>query len=285
MNTKFKIERRSTKGGDKYYLVYPVSTTKRRTKISRLIKTGDAPTPAEFDTAVLQHTEEFIARAADKYAELRTEELTFQYIPPFLGKEIEKARYLHAYSVSTLPEDKREDYEDLYDAKYIAGTAGLEDISAGSGKLTRNYRLVRTCRETAGKKVTPEFIREIHSLILMELPEETGVFREDGNAELRLQMILDEYYQKTDAGYSVFEQAVLFLYRFFIVHPVPTANGLVGREIFNFLLECGGYQRIIFPSEFAKLYTMALDFGDKKDYQRMVTLFASIFMRQNVRVF
>ena len=225
----------------------------------------------------------FLQRAADKYAEFRAEELHFQYIPPFLGKEIEKTCYLNNHYLAELSDAKREDFEDLLDAKYIAGTAGLEDISAGSGKLTRNYRLVRTCRETAVKKVTPEFIREIHSLILMELPEETGVFREDGNVEIRLQMILEEYYQKTKAGYSVFEQAVLFLYRFFVIHPFPTANGLVGREIFNFLLERGGYQRIIFPSEFAKLYTMALDFGDQKDYQRMVTLFASIFMRQNIR--
>ena len=283
MNTKFRIEKRSTKGGDKYYLVYPVVTPKRKTKISKLIKTGDAPTDAEYDAAVLQYSAEFIERAADKYAEFRAEDLSFQYIPPFLGKGLEKNRYLHNIYLSSLSETAAEDYAELYDAKYIAGTAGLEDVSAASSKLTRNFRLVRTCREAAVDKVTPEFIREIHSLILMELPEETGVFRSEGNVEARLQMTLDEYYQRIEKGYCVFEQAVLFLYRFLVIHPFDTANGLVAREIFNFLLECDGYPRIIFPSEFAKLYPMALDFGDKKDYQRMVTLFASISMRQNVR--
>lgn len=267
MNTKFRLEKRATKGGDKYYLVYPVITPKRKTKISRLIKTGDAPTDAEFETAVLQYTEEFTKRAAEKYAEFRVEELYFQYIPPFLGKGLEKTRYLFNTYVSSLSDDEREDFEELYDAKYIAGTAAIEEISAASSKLTRNFRLVKTCRESAVDKVTPEFIREIHSLILMELPEETGVFREDGNVE---------------AGYCAFEQAVLFLYRFLVIHPFNTANGLVAREIFNFLLECDGYPRLVFPTDFAKHYSMALDFGDKKDYQRMVTLFASISMRQTV---
>lgn len=90
MNTKFRLEKRATKGGDKYYLVYPVITPKRKTKISRLIKTGDVPTDAEFETAVLQYTEEFTKRAADKYAEFRVEELYFQYIPPFLGNDLRK---------------------------------------------------------------------------------------------------------------------------------------------------------------------------------------------------
>jgi len=281
MNSKFRMEKRSTKSGDKYYLVCPVATPKRKTKISRLIKTGDAPNDAEFETAVLQYRDEFIERAAEKYSEFRSEELIYQYIPQFLGKGLEKTCYLHNTYLASLSDTEREEYEDLYDAKYIAGTAGLEDISAGSAKLTRNFRLVKTCRETAVEKVTPEFIREIHSLILMELPEETGVFREDGNVELRLQMTLDEYYQKVEAGYCAFEQAVLFLYRFFVIHPFATAHGLVGREIFNFLLSCSGYPRVIFPSAFTRLYTMALDFGDQKDYQRMVTLFSSILMRQN----
>ena len=282
MNTKFRLEKRATKGGDKYYLVYPVITPKRKTKISRLIKTGDAPTDAEFETAVLQYTEEFTKRAAEKYAEFRVEELYFQYIPPFLGKGLEKTRYLFNTYVSSLSDDEREDFEELYDAKYIAGTAAIEEISAAPSKLTRNFRLVKTCRESAVDKVTPEFIREIHSLILMELPEETGVFREDGNVEARLQMTLDEYYSRVEAGYCAFEQAVLFLYRFLVIHPFNTANGLVAREIFNFLLECDGYPRLVFPTDFAKHYSMALDFGDKKDYQRMVTLFASISMRQTV---
>ena len=90
MNTKFRLEKRATKGGDKYYLVYPVITPKRKTKISRLIKTGEAPTDAEFETAVLQYTEEFTKRAAEKYAEFRVDELYFQYIPPFLGKDLRK---------------------------------------------------------------------------------------------------------------------------------------------------------------------------------------------------
>ncbi|MBP3444181.1 MAG: hypothetical protein J6J70_05595, partial [Methanocorpusculaceae archaeon] len=63
-------------------------------------------------------------------------------------------------------------------------------------------------------------------------------------------------------------------------HPFDSANGLVGREIFNILLENSRYPRMIFPSALSKLYTMALDFGDRKDYQRMVTLFASLAMRQ-----
>ena len=281
MNTKFRIEKRSTKGGDKYYLVCGVSTPKRRTKISRLIKSGEEPTEAEFEAAVLQYTEEFTLRAAEKYAEFRSEELFYQYIPRFLGAGIEKERYLYTERLSQMSDAEREDFANLYDAKYIAGTAGLEGIPAGSEKLSRNFRLVRTCRETAVKKVTPEFIREIHGLILMEFPEETGVFREEGNVEVRLQMILDEYYQKVKSGHCAFEQAVLFLYRFLVIHPFDSGSDLVGREIFNSLLDAAGYPRLIFPSAFSKLYTMALDFGDQKDYQRMVTLFASISMRQN----
>ncbi len=280
--SRFRIEKRAAKSGDKYYLVYPVSTPKRKTKITRLIKTGDAPTAAEFDAAVAQYHEEFMMRAADKYAEFRSEEFSYLYVPRFLGKQLEKNRYTYNTHLDSLTEEERDDFEELYDAKYIAGTAGLEDISAGSGKLTRNFRLVKTCRETAVKKVTLEYIREIHSLILMELPEETGVFREDDNVEIRLQKIIDEYYSRVEDGYCMFEQAVLFLYRFLVIHPFETASGLVGREIFNFLLECDEYPRIIFPTNLAKLYTMALDFGDSKDYQRMVTLFASISMRQTV---
>lgn len=282
MNIRFRIEKRAAKGGDKYYLVCPVATPKRKTKITRLIKTCDAPTEAEVDAAIAQYREEFSMRAAEKYAEFRSEELSFMYVPRFLGKQLEKTRFIHATHLASLSENDREDYEELYDAKYIAGTAGLEEISAGSSKLTRNFRVVKTCRETAVEKVTLEYIREIHSLILMEFPEETGVFRADGDVEARLQKTLDEYYARIEDGYCVFEQAVLFLYRFFVIHPFDTANGLVGREIFNFLLDCDEYPRIIFPSEFAKLYTMALDFGDQKDYQRMVTMFASISMRQNV---
>lgn len=281
MNTKFRIEKRTSKGGDdKYYLVYPVTTPKRKTKITRLIKTGEAPTDAEFEKAVLEYSEEFMTRAASKYAEFRANAQSYLYIPRFLGKELEKTRYGYLTHRASLSEPDLIAYDDLYDAHYVSGTAGLEGIQAGSEKLIRNFRLVRTCRETAVQKVTPEYVREIHGLILMDSDVETGVFRDADDVEAKLQKALDEYYSRVENGYCVFEEAVLFLYRFLVISPFNIANGLVAREIFNFMLECDNYPRLVFPARFAQLYTMALDFGDKKDYQRMITLFASISMRQ-----
>jgi len=321
MDTQLRIEKRPSASGDKYYLVKDIRVGKKGTKVSRLIKTGSPPTPEEEHAAIEKHGANILKQAADKYGELRSQTLKYQYIPSSIGREIEQIRYIHKISQDTLTSHELEVYEKNCEYQYVHGTTSIEgntldlrqtkqllkDNIAPDNKLLReinevqNFRLVKNYRDSYKKPITLEFIRKIHQLIMTNIDiEMAGVFRRsnaivivgyDGllpPAEIieeSLQAIIDEYYRKVSEGYCPFEQAVLFHHNFECIHPFNDGNGRTGREIFNYLLIRDKFPRMFFIAEnFRKEYLDALDLGDKEDYTGMVEHFAFMIMKQHKNV-
>lgn len=321
MDHQLRIEKRPSASGDKYYLVKDIRVGKKGTKVSRLIKTGSPPTPDEKNAAIQTYGPEILELAANKFGEFRSQTLKYEYITPSIGCEIEKIRYVHKILQDTLTSHELEEYEKKCEYQYVHGTTSIEgntldlrqtknllkDNIAPSGKLLReineiqNFHLVKKHRDSYKKPVTLAFILQIHQLIMTHIDiEMAGVFRRSNDIgivgyegllppaeiiEESLQGIIDEYYKKVSEGYCPFEQAVLFHHNFECIHPFNDGNGRTGREIFNYLLIRDKFPRMFFLAEnFRKEYLEALNHGDKEDYTGMVSLFASMIMKQHAGV-
>lgn len=321
MDHQLRIEKRSSVSADKYYLVKDIRVGKKGTKVSRLIKTGSPPTPDEKNIAIQTYGPDILEQAVNKYGELRSQTLKYEYILPSIGREIEKIRYIHKILQDTLTSHELEEYEKNCEYRYVHGTTSIEgntldlretthllnDNIAPDNKLLReinevqNFQLVKNYRDSYKKPVTVEFILKIHQFIMTNIDiEMAGVFRRsnaigivgyDGLLppadiiEESLQGIIDEYYKKVSEGYCPFEQAVLFHHNFECIHPFNDGNGRTGREIFNYLLIRDKFPRMFFLAEnFRKQYLAALNRGDKEDYAGMVALFASMIIKQHKNV-
>ncbi len=167
-------------------------------------------------------------------------------------------------------------YEQAFEINYIQGTTNIEGNTISShqafdlrvnnitpaGKSLReinevqNFKKVIKFRESSKAKVTLDFLKTLHSLIMNNIDNESsGVFRRIDSIMVagcdlpvtpailiksELQKLITEYYNRLDKGVHPFEAAVLFHYGFEMVHPFTDGNGRVGREIFNYMLKkCG----------------------------------------------
>ncbi|WP_019178359.1 Fic family protein [Methanomassiliicoccus luminyensis] len=164
----------------------------------------------------------------------------------------------------------------------------------------QNFKNVIQYHNKYKGKVTLDFIRTLHSLIMNNIDAESaGTFRRIDDigiagCDLRLapseliteelQAAINEYYDQLESGVHPFEAAVLFHYKFEIAHPFTDGNGRVRREVFNYLLMREKFPRLLFLGKDREEYLTALKGGNIDDYADMVSTFCDPIMGQRMQI-
>lgn len=302
-----------------YFLVKDVGFKDKKSKVKKYL--GNTP-PSEKDIEKLsiEHTLEIETRAAEKKAEFSSAFYTPDYFSTDKVREIEELRFLYRTFTGLLTTNEIEAYEQKFEVYYVQGTTSIEGNTFSvrethdlliNGILPKekslreineiqNFKKVQTFRNKYKGKVTPDFIRTLHSFIMNNIDyESAGVFRRTDDigivgCDLRvtpsimiedeIEESIEEYYTSIKNGKYPFEQAVLFHYRFEMIHPFADGNGRVGREVFNYLLQKEGYPKLLFLGKDRNDYISALKMGNDGNYSEMISLFAELIMRQRSEI-
>jgi Fic family protein len=265
----------------------------------------------------MQHAFELEVRAAEKRAELSSGFYKSKYLTPDVITNIEKIRHYHRTFMEALTPSEVAVYEEAFEINYIHGTTSIEGNTFSSnqafdllvnnitpnGKSLReinevqNFKKVIVFREKYKGKVTLEFIKTLHSLIVNNIDiQSAGVFRRIDagitGCELdvtpailikpELTNLIKTYYEQLDKNVHPFEAAVLFHYGFEMIHPFTDGNGRVGREIFNYMLKRCGYPRLLFLGRDRETYIQSLKLGNAGMYAEMINLFVDLIMKQQM---
>lgn len=303
-------------GAQRYFLVRDVRVGDRRTKVSKYLKSGDPPTHEELERFRTLYAYELELRAAEKSGELSLDRFTIRFLDDDAVRELEQVRYLHQRFTELMTVNELERYEGDFEVHYVQGTTSIEGntftvdearalLLHGVAPRTKsireinevqNFAAVRTYREKYRGKVTIDFIKKLHALIMHNIDHESaGAFRRSDGIGITgcdlmlcpaseipdaLQKTIDFYYRRLGEGYHPFEEAMMFHYFFEAIHPFTDGNGRVGREVLNFMLKKSRYPRLLFLGSDRDLYIEALLAGNQERYAEMVSVFASIIVKQ-----
>ncbi|MCW4013723.1 MAG: Fic family protein, partial [Candidatus Bathyarchaeota archaeon] len=211
-------------------------------------------------------------------------------------------------------------YENSFEISYIQGTTSIEgntinqkqaydllvnniipnDKSLREINEVQNFKRVKAFRDSHRGKVSIDFIKTLHALIMNNIDyESAGTFRRTDDIgiigcdlavtpslliEDELSILIDEYYQQIEDGWHPFEAAVLFHYRFEMIHPFTDGNGRVGREVFNYMLMRTKYPRLLFLGEDRDYYIKSLRYGNNEDFAGMVGVFVTLINKQRYQI-
>jgi Fic family protein len=125
--------------------------------------------------------------------------------------------------------------------------------------------------------------------------ESAGVFRRIDNVgisgcdlqvtpaaliESELTETINNYYKRIADGWHPFEEAIMFHYRFEMIHPFTDGNGRVGREILNYMLTRIGYPKLLFLGADRTTYIESLKMANEENYANMIEIFAELINKQ-----
>lgn len=298
-----------------YFLTRDIAVGDRRAKVRKYLGTTP-PSAADVARFRREFAPDMELRAALKRAELEAD----RYHPELLDESelraVETARSLYHSVREQLTINEIAAYEQQFEISYIQGTTSIEGNTLSldqardllvSGLTPRrkklreinevqNYRSVVLYRNAHKRRVTLEFIRHLHALVMNNIDfESAGVFRRRDDLGIAgcdlpvtaasliptaLQGIVGEYYSDLSSGKHPFELAAMFHYRFEMIHPFTDGNGRVGREVFNYLLTRTGYPRLLFLGKDRDRYIDALKKGNSDDFAGMVRDFGRLVVDQ-----
>jgi fido (protein-threonine AMPylation protein) len=304
-----------------YFLAKDVVFKNRKTKIKKYIGSGESP-PSAFDIQAyrVKFAFEIELKAALKKAELSSSTYKSDYLAKSQIKFLEEIRFTYESLRELMTTNELEVYEKNFELKYIQGTTFIEgntislreatdlllhgiqpkDKSLRETNEVQNFKNVVAYRNKYRGRVTLDFIRHLHALILYNIDDDSaGSFRRTDDIgisgcdfrvcpseliEPELANLVSNYYSRVDLGYHPFEEAVLFHHKFETIHPFTNGNGRVGREVFNYMLMRKKYPRLLFLADNRDIYLNALRNGDKNNPPEMVSIFAKIIQDQRVEV-
>lgn len=259
-------------------------------------------------------------RAARKKAELSSSFYASHYLAPEKVRTVEELRYVYQAMSDLLTADEIEVYEKNFEVHYVQGTTAIEGntltfsetcellmhgVSPREKSLreineVQNFKNVIRYRNRYKDKVSVEFARKLHALILNNIePDSAGTFRRIDDIcisgcdlmltpsleiESELKELIDNYYRGLKDGRNPFEEAVLFHYGFETIHPFTDGNGRVGREILNYMLFRERYPKMLFLGKNRELYIEALRLGNEGQISQMVSVFADLIIEQRQSV-
>ena len=316
----YRVESQRLKSSEIFYLVKDVRVKDRKAKVRKRIgKTR--PTKEEISKIISTPDIDLERKALNKKISMssglyRSRYLQLQGLP-----YLEKTKYRDEFLSLFLTVSEEKYFEEKYEAEYVHGTTSIEGNTftvqqvdellqkriPPSGKSLReinevqNYLKVKEYRDSYKGRVMIPFILRLHELIMDDIDvEPAGRFRRiDGigikgcdiavtpaiEIERELQAIIDEYYANIKAGWHPFEEAVLFHYRFEMIHPFTDGNGRVGREILNYMLTRAKYPRLIITKADREDYITALQYGNQGLFELMVSTFVVLLQDERVDLF
>jgi Fic family protein len=310
------------KGGPQYYLARDVKILGRKGKVRKYIGTKP-PSAEELEAYRKKFASEMELKATVKKADLSSSLFSSEYLSPDQIKTLERIRFLYEAVTDLMTVDEIKNYERQFEISYIQGTTSIEGntISLGETRKLLEYGLVpekknlREINEVQNfanvvryrnayrGKVTVDFIKTLHALIMENIDSESaGSFRRVdtfviANSNLDLTpaiMIEDElkeaivrYYSDLENECHPFECATTFHLEFEEIHPFPDGNGRVGREILNYMLMRARrpkYPRLLFLGKDRDCYLDGLKAGDEGDFSKMIEVFTDLIVNQRLRI-
>lgn len=308
-----------SKGKPQYFLVKDVKVRGNKRKVRKYL--GIVPLSAEQkDKCREKYAYEMEIRAAQKRAELSSAFYQSQYLTSEQMKDVETIRFIYKTFVNLLTTNEIEVYERNFEISYVQGTTSIEgntltlrqtydllvnDLSPNDKSLreineVQNFKRVKAYRDRCRGKVAIDFIKTLHSLIMSNIDiQSAGVFRRVDNVgisgcdlqvtpavliESELMAIVNEYYTRIAEGWHPFEEAVMFHYKFEMIHPFTDGNGRVGREIFNYMLTRIGYPKLLFLGSDRTTYITSLKMGNDEKYADMIAVFSKLIVMQRLDI-
>ena len=302
-----------------YFLVKDVSVKGKRRKARKYLGIKQ-PTAEEVDKYRIEYAYEIESKAARKKAEISCSFYNPVYLAQEEMRQIEEIRYIYKTFTDLLTTNEIEVYEMNFEVNYVQGTTSIEGnslslkeaydllihgISPKKKSLReineiQNFKRVKEYRDKNRGKVTIDFIKTLHTFIMSNIDlESAGVFRRIDDLgilgcdlriapsiviEKELLEIIDRYYTNIDNGNYPFEEAVLFHYKFEIIHPFTDGNGRVGREVFNYMLNKRGYPKLLFLGDDRESYIKSLQLGNEEKYHEMIRVFVNLIISQRSQI-
>lgn len=310
-----KGERRSAA----FYLVKDVKVGQHKSKVRKYIGT-EVPSASEVERLRRECAPVMELKAAVKKAELTAGAIRTQYLSSKASLLVEQVKSVYNSVADLLTVNEIEAYERDFEILYVQGTTSIEGNTLSLAQATdlwlhgivprgkslreinevQNFKRVIIYRDSYRRKVTPDFVRNLHALVMENIDvEAAGQFRRRDDigiagcelavtpaslVELELRSALEGFYSRVASGWSPFEEAVLFHYRFEMIHPFTDGNGRVGREILNFMLMRARYPRLLFLGKDRDRYIGALKRGNDDDLVALTSTFADLIVAQRLRV-
>jgi len=303
-----------TRGRPKYYLVKDVAIGGKRRKVRKYLGV-EQPTGEDLARFRREHGPWLEFQAVVAKARVTVGSFKSQYLGEFV-EALEVVKHLNESVLSLLTISEVETYEKDFEISYIQGTTSIEGNTlslrqagdlltngiAPKSKTLReinevqNFRKVIQFRRGYKGKVSLEFIKSLHSLIMANIDlESAGQFRRVDDVgitgcdlkvtpsafiQAELSQAIQEYYSRLQQGFHPFEEAVLFHYKFEMIHPFTDGNGRVGREILNFMLMKAKYPRLLFLGKHRGEYIEALRHGNRDQFAKLVLVFVRLMLSQ-----
>jgi len=319
-NIPYWLEHRNTSNGQpNYYLVKASQVNGKKIKTSKFIG-HTKPNNQELHQLSEKHAYELETTTIQKEAKASSKTYKTTYIDTETLEALETIRYTYKKYTNLLTTDEIKAYEQNFEIHYVQGTTAIEgntltinqtrnllvnEIVPDEKTLReineiQNFKNVKTYRDRYKGKITLDFIKTLHSLIMNNIDYHSlGLFRRTDHTiisgcdlnvtpailiEEELKEIINEYYLAISKGQHPFEEAVMFHYKFEMIHPFNDGNGRVGREIFNYMLNECSYPRLLFLGSDRAEYIKLLQLANDEQYGTMVQTFAQLIIQQRFQV-
>ncbi|MDV0445990.1 hypothetical protein MmiAt1_15960 [Methanimicrococcus sp. At1] len=254
----------------------------------------------------------------EKKAVLKKAELSSDYyISDYLEKSdllsLEERRWMCSEFFKQISVDEASYLEKRFETGYIHGTTAIEGNTLTLAEVNdlleyglspkkdlreinevQNYVKTRSFTNNSNGKISVAFIKKIHSMIMANILENPGQFRNSNIGivgcdlqhtppeliEDELNELIRNFYENIQAQKYPFEQIMIFHYRFETIHPFLDGNGRVGREVMNYLLRKEKFPQFLIGNENRSDYLSALRSGDEEKFKQMIQTFYQMYQNQ-----
>ncbi|WNY28786.1 hypothetical protein MmiEs2_09900 [Methanimicrococcus stummii] len=308
IQSKYRLEKIEKNGNVRYNLVKDIRFKDQKAKVR--VPISD---PQNVDILNMD---------LEKKAVLKKVELSSDYyISDYLEKSdvlsLEEKRWIYKEFFKQVSIDEASYFEKKFETDYIHGTTAVEGNTLTLAEVNdlleyglspkkdlreinevQNYVKTRSFTSNYNGKITAAFIKKIHSLIMDNILENSGQFR---NANVGIvgcdlqhtppELIEDElneliqiFYENIQNQKYPFEQILIFHYRFETIHPFLDGNGRVGREVMNYLLRKEKFPQFLIGNENRSEYLSALRSGDEEKLKQMIQTFYQMYQNQLTKI-